>query len=84
MKKVAVIGAILEQPKENQHKFNDVVSSFNGIIKGRLGIPLPEEDIAVISLTVISDMDEINELTGKLGSIPGVSVKTALSKKEIV
>jgi len=28
-------------------------------------------------------LDEVNSLTGKLGNIPGVTVKTAFSKKEI-
>ncbi|WP_432276150.1 hypothetical protein, partial [Escherichia coli] len=45
MKKVAVISAILEEPKECQFKFNEVVSGFKGIIKGRMGIPCEEEGV---------------------------------------
>ena len=52
MRKIAVISAILEEPKECQEKFNGVVSSFRGSIKGRMGIPF-EEGISVISITVI-------------------------------
>ncbi|NLM03745.1 MAG: iron-only hydrogenase system regulator [Clostridiales bacterium] len=83
MKKIAVISAILEEPELVQHKFNDVVSSFQGIVKGRMGIPFDQERIAIISLTVIGSLDEINNLTGKLGNIEHVIVKTAISKKEI-
>ena len=70
LRKIAVISAILEEPKECQEKFNSIVSNFRGSIKGRMGIPF-EEGISVISIT------------GKLGNIPGVVVKTAIAKREI-
>ena len=73
---------LLEEPKECQEKFNGVVSSFRGSIKGRMGIPF-EEGISVISITVIGTLEEINSLTGKLGNIDGVVVKTAIAKREI-
>ena len=38
LKKIAVISAILEEPKECQERFNNVVSSFRVSIKGRMGI----------------------------------------------
>lgn len=83
MKKIGVISAILEEPSLCQNKFNEVVSSFKGIIKGRMGIPFDEEGLAVVSLTVLGELDEINSLTGKLGNIEHVLVKTSISKKEI-
>lgn len=83
MKKIAVISAILEEPGIVQHEFNDVVSSFQGIVRGRMGIPFEEERMAIVSLTVIGDLNQINSLTGKLGNIPHVTVKTAISKREI-
>lgn len=82
MKKVAVISAILEDPEGTQHAFNDTVASFKGIIKGRMGIPIPEQGISLISIAVLGDTDEINSLTGKLGKIEKVSVKTAMSKRD--
>ena len=81
MKKIAVVSAILEEPEKCQQEFNEVVSNFRGSIKGRMGIPL--EGVSVISITVIGDLNEINSLTGKLGNIKGVMVKTAISKKEL-
>lgn len=83
MKKIAIISAILERPAQTQKEFNEIVSSFKGVVKGRLGVPFDEEDIAVISLTVVAEMDHINHLTGKLGAIDGAMVKTAVSKKEV-
>lgn len=83
MKRVAVISAILDNPDICQKSFNEVVSSFKGIVKGRMGIPMQEEGIAVISIVVIGSVDEINGLTGRLGNIEHVTVKTSISKKEI-
>jgi len=81
MRKIAVVSAILEEPEKCQQEFNEVVSSFRGSIKGRMGIPL--EGVSVVSITLIGDLNEINSLTGKLGNIKGVMVKTAISKKEL-
>lgn len=83
MKRIAVIGAVLEDPHETQEMFNSIISENADIVKGRLGLPFHEQNIGVISVTVIADMDRINTLTGKLGQIPNISVKTAVSKKEI-
>lgn len=83
MKRAAVISAILENPDTCQNEFNSVVSAFNGIIKGRMGIPMPENNMAVICLVVTGTMDDINSFTGRLGNINNVNVKTTVSKKEI-
>jgi putative iron-only hydrogenase system regulator len=79
MIRIAVIGAVLERPRESQQQFNETVASFKGIIKGRMGIPFDAEDAAVIAITLQGELDEINALTGKLGRLPGVTVKTAVS-----
>ena len=84
MKRIAVIGVVLENPKDNQDEFNRIVAAFNDIIKGRMGLPFQEESISVISLTAVAEMDKINSLTGQLGKIPDISVKTAVSKREII
>ena len=84
MKRIAVIGAILEKPQLSQKQFNELVSSFKGIIKGRMGIPFEEEDMAVISITVLGELDDINTLTGRLGNLPYTSVKTTISSKDII
>ncbi|MCL2077400.1 MAG: iron-only hydrogenase system regulator [Oscillospiraceae bacterium] len=83
MKRIAVIGIVLENPSKNQDEFNQIVSEYNEIVKGRMGLPFSEENIGVISLVVIADMDKINGLTGRLGKIADISVKAAVSKREI-
>ena len=83
MKRIAVIGAILERPALCQERFNDTVSDAKRIVRGRMGIPFDDVHMAVISLTVIAEIDEINALTGRLGNIPHVTVKTAISDKAV-
>ncbi|WP_026896123.1 TM1266 family iron-only hydrogenase system putative regulator [Clostridiisalibacter paucivorans] len=83
MKRIAVIGAVLDEPKKIQKTFNDTIAEYSHIVRGRMGLPFETEGISVISITVLGEMDEINSLTGKLGNIPHVSVKTSISKKTV-
>lgn len=82
-KKIAVVSAILENPEMCQAEFNSIVSSYHDIVLGRMGLPLREKGVSVISITLFGEMDSINALTGKIGKIENVTVKTAVSKKEI-
>ena len=79
MNRIAVIGAVLENPQASQKAFNETLGQFKGIVKGRMGIPFDEENMAVISITLLGELDDINALTGKLGNLPHVTVKTAIS-----
>lgn len=82
-KRIAIISAILESPEKSQYEFNKIVSEYKFLIKGRMGIPFDEENISVISITVVGTIDEINSLTGKLGNLNNITVKTSISKKEL-
>lgn len=82
-KRVAVISIVLENAKEHQGEFNNIISKYQEYIYGRMGIPFHSEGISVVSLTMVATTDEINALTGQIGSIPSLQVKTAISKTEI-
>ncbi len=83
MDKIGVISAVLDEPKLVSKKFNAILSDYHTIIRGRMGIPFLDKHISVVSITVCGDMDKINDLTGKLGNLEGVTVKVAISKKNI-
>jgi putative iron-only hydrogenase system regulator len=83
MKRIAVISAILENPERSQSEFNALVASFKGIVKGRMGLPMPEYGAAVITIVLAGELDEINSLTGRIGALHDIQVKTSISKKEI-
>lgn len=82
-KRIAVISVVLENAKEDQGQFNDIVANYQQYIYGRMGIPFHKEAVSVVSITMVAEMDIINSFTGKLGLIPTIQVKAAVSKKEI-
>lgn len=54
-----------------------LLSDFCDIIIGRMGVPDRESGISAISVIVKGPMERISALTGKLGRIDGVLVKSA-------
>jgi len=84
MKKLAVISAILEEPSICQTKFNNVVSEYNSIVKGRLGIPFHDGELGVVCLTVVSKPEKIQEMVEKLETIEHIAINCIYSKKDIV
>lgn len=82
MQRIGVISAILENPQQSQGEFNALIAGFKGLVKGRMGLPMPENDVSVITIVLMGELDDINNLTGKLGALAGVQVKTSVSKKE--
>jgi putative iron-only hydrogenase system regulator len=83
MKRIAVIGAVLEKPCLCQKLFNETIAEYRAIVRGRMGTPFETNDMTVIALTVKGELNEINALTGKLGNLPNISVKTAISSLEV-
>lgn len=79
-KRIAVAGIIIEDI-EAVEQVNNVLHKYGSIIIGRLGLPYRERGVSVISVIIDADPDEISALTGAIGKIPGVSVKSAISKK---
>lgn len=78
-KRVGVIGIVVED-MDSSSNVNNILHNFSHIIIGRLGIPYRERGISVISIIVDGTTDEISALTGKLGKINGVNVKSAITK----
>lgn len=76
--RVAVIGIIVEDVKSTS-KLNDILHEYGSYIIGRMGVPYRTRGINVISVAVDAPMDAISSLAGKIGGLPGVSVKTAYS-----
>lgn len=75
--RVGVIGIVIEK-REQAPRINTILSDYSEVIVGRMGIPYRERGVSVISLIVDGCTDKIGALTGKLGGIDGVQVKSAL------
>ncbi len=70
---------VLVNDEVDIQRINSIISDHSEIILGRQGIPLRDRSINVISLVLEGDTDRIGSLTGKLGRIPGVKVKSVLT-----
>jgi putative iron-only hydrogenase system regulator len=82
MKRIATLGIIVEN-LDNTEQINGVLHKYGEIIVGRMGLPLKEYAVSVITVCVVGEETEISALSGALGRIEGVSVKASFSKKEI-
>ena len=58
---------------------NDLLHQYSEYIIGRMGIPYRKRAINIISVAVDADQNTISALSGKIGKLSGVSVKTAYS-----
>ncbi|OFI05861.1 hypothetical protein CLOACE_14790 [Clostridium acetireducens DSM 10703] len=79
-KRVGVVGIVIED-RESATKVNSILHDYSEIIVGRMGIPYREREVSIISLIVDGTSDNISAMTGKLGKVPGVNVKSAMAKK---
>jgi len=75
--RIGVVG-ILVQRSQSATGINTILSEYRDIIVGRIGVPYRERGLAVISLIIDGSTDEVGAMTGKLGRLEGVKVKTAL------
>lgn len=79
--RIGFVGIIVEH-RERIQDVNQILSQYSEMIRGRIGVPNPEEKTAVIGLIVEGSNDQVGALTGRLGNIPGITVKSAMTKKE--
>jgi len=80
-KRVGVVGIIIESRKKLAPRVNELLTEYGNIIVGRMGIPYHERGFNVITLIVDGTTDEVGAMTGKLGMIEGVTVKSAMAKE---
>jgi putative iron-only hydrogenase system regulator len=76
--RVAVMGIIVENT-EAVESLNALLHQYGKFIIGRMGLPYREKNINIVSIAIDAPQDEISSLSGKIGKLEGVSVKTAYS-----
>ncbi len=76
--RVAVISIIVEE-KEAISLLNELLHEYGEYIIGRMGLPYREKSISIICIAIDAPQDVISTLSGKLGKLSGISVKTAYS-----
>ncbi|MFA5069462.1 MAG: TM1266 family iron-only hydrogenase system putative regulator [Candidatus Omnitrophota bacterium] len=78
--RLGFIGIIVEDRKKSATKVNEILSDYGDIILARMGVPGGKKGLNIITLVVDATTDELGALTGRLGKIAGISVKSSLSK----
>lgn len=76
--RVAVMSIIVEN-SDAVEKINSLLHEYGEYIIGRFGIPYRKRKISIISVAMDAPQNTISTLSGKIGSLEGVSVKTAYS-----
>ena len=81
--RIAVIGIVIEKDRSAASEVNSILSEYGDFILGRMGIPNPASEVFVISVIVKATNETISALTGKLGRIPSVNVRSAVTNVEM-
>lgn len=77
--KIGVIGIVIEGDKKIASAVNALLSEYGEMIMGRMGVPHVASGVNVISVAVKASLEQISALTGKLGRLPGVKAKSAVT-----
>lgn len=77
--KIAVVAIIINN-YENVEKVNELLAEFRDNIIGRMGLPIKDKGVSVISVVMDAKMEVINGLSGKLGMLSGVKSKVLTAK----
>ena len=76
--RVAVMSIIVENP-DVVEKLNGILHTYGEYIIGRMGLPYRKRKVSIIAVALDAPQNTISSLAGKVGALPGISVKTAYS-----
>ncbi|MDO4744505.1 MAG: iron-only hydrogenase system regulator [Clostridia bacterium] len=77
--RIAIMGIIVYNT-DSAEEINRILHDYSKFIVGRMGIPYKEKNLSVMSIVLDAPNDIIGAVSGKLGMIPDVNVKTVYSK----
>ena len=78
--RITLLGIIVEE-LDSAEEINRLLHDYGQYIVGRMGIPYRSRGVAIISVVLDAPQDVTSSLSGKLGMLPGVSVKAVYSKR---
>lgn len=76
--RVAVISIIVSDENAVE-QLNKLLHDYGRYVIGRMGLPYRAKGVNIICVAVDAPQDDISALSGKLGKLSGVTVKTAYS-----
>jgi len=81
MERIGAVVIVIKDRKKAACKVNQILSEYGDIIIGRMGIPYREKNLSIIALIVEGNTDVLGAMTGKLGMLEEVEVKSILVTK---
>ena len=79
-KRLGVVSIVLERSVAPVDQVNALLSGFDDEVVGRLGLPYPDRGVNVITVVVDATVERLSALTGRLGKVPGVQVRSLMSR----
>lgn len=80
MERIGFIGIVLDD-LARAAQVNAVIGDFQSLVCGRIGLPDHDHALGIIGLIVKGDDVSVSKLTARLGNIPDVTVKSAMTKE---
>ena len=75
----AHINVIIVENSGSVPTLNELLHEYADYIIGRMGLPYKKRGVSIVSIAIDAPQNVISALTGKIGRLDGVSVKTAYS-----
>jgi putative iron-only hydrogenase system regulator len=70
--------SIVVRDRKYADRINEILNKYGDIIRGRLGIPYPDKGISIICLVIDADNSKIGAISGALGNIEGVTLRSTI------
>jgi putative iron-only hydrogenase system regulator len=77
--RLAILAIVVENP-DSVEQLNALLHEYRNVIIGRMGVPYPKRKVSLVSVALDAPMDVVSALSGKVGRLPGVTAKAAVSK----
>ena len=75
--RIAVI-SIVVRDRTMAGRVNEVLSRHGESVCGRLGVPFRDRGISVITILLDADAAQVGAISGALGNIPGVTLRSTM------
>jgi putative iron-only hydrogenase system regulator len=79
-KRLGTVSIILDPRVTPIATINELISQFGDAVVGRMGLPFRDRGVSIITLVTESSVERLSALTGKLGKLPGVQVRSLMAK----
>ncbi len=79
--RIALLG-ILVKDVDSVEALNALLHDYGPYIIGRMGIPYREKALNIVSVAIDAPQNVIATLSGKIGKLSGITVKTAYAPED--